>query len=621
MGANTIYGVQVLFQNAALYDAANGDRIAAQRAHIDAAAELGVDVIRFPGDWRMLQPESGATYAQWYVDEVLATLAHAKSLGVSVVMTFAQTPFWATDGSGDPNSQAAIWAPPTGAAADAYANALVLLHDKIEAAGLLDTVNGWEIWNEPNTTTFWPTADLRAGTDVQVAVAHAAEYVALLNTAYDALKATDPSARVLGGALAACDVDYLEAMYAAGAKFDALALHPYTKANPFNGGYAYAPDETSAGDALSQVWSFEYGVNAMRDVLVAHGDAAKGMWFTEFGWSSTNAWGGAGSAEAQAAFLSEALQIIDGWDFVDGAIAYRLFDGQGEEFGMRLADGTLKASGLALKAFLDNHAAPGPVLLGTASADTLLGDANNNIIDGFAGNDHIDGGAGNDVVRGGAGDNNLFGGDGNDILSGGCDSDATSSSNAIRVIIGDAATGAVHTVSQDTGATETTVSSGIRYSSTASGDTAGHWIVGLGGSYATRDLGGNDRIDGGAGDDIVRGGLGADTLSGGAGRDQFDFRSSIELGSTASTRDVILDFVRGDDTINLANLDANALAAGDQAFAWIGTSAFHGVAGELHGVAIAGGLVIEGDHNGDGRADFQIELRSISALSAADFIL
>ena len=170
---------------------------------------------------------------------------------------------------------------------------------------------------------------------MQVELSAAKDYVALLNTAYDALKATDPNAIVLGGSLAACAANYLNSMYAAGAKFDALAIHPYTKANPFDGGKAYAPDETSPFDALSQVWSFETGVNDIRDVMIAHGDTAKAMWFTEFGWSSSASWGGAGSAAQQAAFLDEALHIIEGWDFVDAAIAYRLFDGQGEQFGLR----------------------------------------------------------------------------------------------------------------------------------------------------------------------------------------------------------------------------------------------------------------------------------------------
>ncbi|NOT72726.1 MAG: cellulase family glycosylhydrolase [Hyphomicrobium sp.] len=688
MGKKTVFGVQVLFQNEALYDAAGGNRIAAMKAHIDSAAELGVGMIRFPGDWRALQPESAGSFSQYYVDEVLATIAHAKAQGISIVMTFAQTPFWATSGKGDPNSQAAIWAPPTGAAAKAYADALVLLHDKIEAAGLLDAVKGWEIWNEPNTTTFWPTANLRAGTDVQVDLAAAKDYVALLNTAYDALKATDAKAVVLGGALAACDAGYLNAMYAAGAKFDALALHPYTKANPFNGGKSYAPDETAAGDALSQVWSFKAGVNHMRDVMVAHGDAGKAMWFTEFGWSSTKAWGGAGSAAAQAAFLDEALHIIDGWDFVDAAIAYRLFDGQGEEFGMRAADGTLKAAGEALKTFLAGHLAnaAAPVikgltdlkatatasfekapaaidasladinglyvkagltsgqtfkhLAGSAFADTLKGDAGANVIDGKSGNDRIEGGAGNDVIRGSAGDNWLFGGAGNDQISGGDNCDWIEGGAGADVITGGGYHGHALYWSSKAGVAVNLTSGvnsggdaqgdklsgikavdGSRFGDQLTGSFEDNWLTGLGGGDYLRGLGGKDRIDGGAGNDYILGGHGADLLIGGAGADRFDFDRITDSGLTTALRDQITDFARGQDKIDLSTLDANVRVAGNQAFTWIGANAFHQRAGELHTIRTAGGLFVEGDINGDGRADFQIEVKALAALAAADFVL
>ncbi|MEQ1651635.1 MAG: M10 family metallopeptidase C-terminal domain-containing protein [Hyphomicrobium sp.] len=690
MGKKTVFGVQVLFQNAALYDNAGGNRIDAMKAHVDAAADLGVGMIRFPGDWRALQPDSAGTFSQYYVDEVLATIAHAKAQGISIVMTFAQTPFWATNKSADPNSQAAIWSPPTGAATKAYADALVLMHDKIEAAGLLDAVKGWEIWNEPNTTTFWPTADLRAGTDVQVNVAAAKDYVALLNTAYDALKATDARAVVLGGSLAACDADYLNAMYAAGAKFDALALHPYTKANPFNGGKSYAPDETAAGDALSQVWSFEAGVNAMRNVMVAHGDAAKAMWFTEFGWSSSSAWGGAGNAATQAAFLDEALAIIDGWEFVDAAIAYRLFDGQGEEFGMRNADGTLKPSGHVLKSFLESHAAPAapkaPYVAGltasttsaTASfeaakaavtttiaalndlyvkagvaavatfknmtgsgfSDTLTGDGIANVMDGKAGNDRIYGGAGNDVIRGSGGDNWLFGGDGNDTVWGGGDCDWIEGGAGADTISGGGYHGHVLYWSSKAGVSVNLTTGamsggdaqgdklsgvkavdGSRFADTLIGNATDNWVIGLEGNDRLRGMAGNDRVDGGAGNDYLLGGQGADILIGGAGADRFDFDYSADSRLTAATRDIITDFVRGQDKIDLSSIDANVRIAGNQTFAWIGASAFHKRAGEVHTVKMSGGLFIEGDINGDARADFQIQIKTLTALAATDFVL
>lgn len=652
MGSSTQYGVQVLFQNQVLYDRAGGDVTAGMKAHVDAAAELGVKLIRFPGDWRAMQPDNASSYSADYLKQVTDTLAYAKSLGISVVMTFAQTPFWATSGTGDPDSQAAIWSPPTGAAADAYARALVKLYDTLKAAGLDSTVKAWEIWNEPNTTTFWPTANLRPGTDVQVTLDAAAQYVDLLNTAYDALKAKAPAAVVLGGSLAACDTDYLKAMYAAGAKFDGFALHPYTKANPFHGGVAYGPTQTDAQDELSDVWSFKAGVEAIRALMVANGDAAKQMWFTEFGWSSTSAWGGAGSAATQATFLGEALNIIKGWDFVDAAIAYRLFDGQGEEFGMRTADGALKASGIVFKDFLAHLTSPAtapataaPVAVattinGTNAAEMLNGTDGQNTILGNGGNDRIDGKGGNDVLSGGAGDNWIFGGAGNDRITGGANCDwieggagadamtgggyhghilywSSKAGVSINLLTGKAAGG------DATGDTFSGIIAvdGSQFADALTGNFGDNWLIGLGGNDTLSGLAGADRVDGGAGNDILTGGTGADRLIGGAGRDVFNFDHFAESGLASTTRDVIADFVRGTDRIDLATIDANLLVAGNQALRYIGAQPFHRSAGELHTRATATGLIAEGDVNGDGRADFQIELTGVKALAAADFVL
>ncbi len=556
----------------------------------------------------------------------------------------------------DPNSMEAIWAPPTGASAQAYAQALVAFHGEIEAAGLLDTVKAWEVWNEPNAMDFWSGSNLREGTDVQVALEHAADYAALLNAAYDALKAADPSAVVLGGSLAGCDADYLEALYAAGAKFDALALHPYTKANPFNGGIAYGPEQSDAADPLSQVWSFKTGIESIRAVMAAHGDADKGLWFTEFGWSSSGEWGGAGSAAAQAQFLKEALELIRGWDFVDAAIAYRLFDGNGEEFGMRAEDGTLKPSGQVLKDFLaalnETVGAPGgtqpvtppapsdAVIMGTHKADQLTGTGNANKILGEGGNDRLDGKDGNDTLWGGSGDNWIFGGAGDDRIVGGTDCDWIEGGAGGDTIIGGGYHGHLVYWSSRTGV-QIDLSTGRAAGGDAQGDkfsgiiavdgsefrdvltgnNSANWTIGLGGNDTLRGLGGADRVDGGAGNDFLSGGTGADTLIGGAGRDVFDFDSPADSGKTAASRDLIMDFARGSDRLDLSGIDANARAAGNQAFSFLGSKAFTGKAGELHYLRTGAGLVVEGDVNGDKTADFQITLQRLKLVGQSDFVL
>jgi hypothetical protein len=61
-----------------------------------------------------------------------------------------------------------------------------------------------EIWNEPDISTFW------SGT--------ATQFATLVQRSYAAVKAIDPSITVVLGGLAGTPLDYVEALYAAGAK-------------------------------------------------------------------------------------------------------------------------------------------------------------------------------------------------------------------------------------------------------------------------------------------------------------------------------------------------------------------------------------------------------------------
>jgi serralysin len=79
--------------------------------------------------------------------------------------------------------------------------------------------------------------------------------------------------------------------------------------------------------------------------------------------------------------------------------------------------------------------------------------------------------------------------------------------------------------------------------------------------------------------------------------------------------------------VDLATIDANALASGDQAFSWRGERGFSGAAGELRYVRdnnpgqANDRTIIEGDVNGDRIADFQIELTGLHRLTDHDFLL
>ena len=140
----------------------------------------------------------------------------------------------------------------------------------------------------------------------------------------------------------------------------------------------------------------------------------------------------------------------------------------------------------------------------------------------------------------------------------------------------------------------------------------------------------NDILRGNGGNDTLIGNIGRDNLTGGLGADHFTLMFYYETGTTAATRDLIVDFSRAQgDKIDLAAVDAVLVSGSvaNDAFVFIQTQAFHHVAGELRyeSFNLAGTAndftLISGDINGDAITDFTIELKGIYALQATDFIL
>jgi hypothetical protein len=145
-------------------------------------------------------------------------------------------------------------------------------------------------------------------------------------------------------------------------------------------------------------------------------------------------------------------------------------------------------------------------------------------------------------------------------------------------------------------------------------------VFGRGGHDTIQGMAGDDEIYGEDGNDTLVGGGGADKLYGGLGKDVFAYNNASE--STGASRDLIMDFSRSQgDKISLSAIDANSLLSNNQAFTFIGTSAFSNVAGQLRYETAAGVTTIFGDVNGDGVADLQIQLSGSVPLIASDFVL
>jgi len=266
---------------------------------------------------------------------------------------------------------------------------------------------------------------------------------------------------------------------------------------------------------------------------------------------------------------------------------------------------------------------------GTANADILNGYLGNDLIHGNAGADRIAGGTGNDQLYGDAGNDTITGGLGNDVIVGGAGADIMIGGSGNDVYYADnngdrtqeLANGGLDTVVV---AKNWVLSDNVENllfvahgGNNGVGNALNNSLTGNELANGLAGLAGNDILDGKAGNDILDGGAGTDTLTGGLGADSFRFLS-IGQTTVGAGRDVILDFTHAQgDKIDLHFIDASTKVVGDQAFSFIGAANFSGVAGQLH---FQNGI-LSGDINGDGHADFEIQVKGATALVVTDFVL
>ena len=300
------------------------------------------------------------------------------------------------------------------------------------------------------------------------------------------------------------------------------------------------------------------------------------------------------------------------------------------------------------------------ILVGTIFADTIYGFDGNDDLYGLAGNDTIYGGNGNDWIFGGSGidtlngeigDDLLFGELGNDILNGGAGNDRLDGGIGVDTMAGGTGNdiywvdNAMDVVTELAGAGVDLVNSTVTHTLAANvenlqlldlggaingtgnglanemtGNAFDNVLSGLGGNDVLRGGFGNDTLQGGDGGDRLFGGFGADTMTGGLGADTFVIEGANQTSAFVpfmTIYDRITDFSSAQgDHIDVSAIDANLWVAGNQAFTYIGSNAFTGVAGQLR---FAGGFV-QGDLNGDTLTDFRFEVNAAS-LAAADFML
>ncbi len=271
----------------------------------------------------------------------------------------------------------------------------------------------------------------------------------------------------------------------------------------------------------------------------------------------------------------------------------------------------------------------GQTLRGDDLDNRIFGNGGDDRLYGLDGVDLLDGGSGDDKLYGGRGADRLYGGVGDDALDGGASKDRMEGGRGDDRYVVDNKN---DRVVEAKGAGRDIVLSSIDYKLNKNVEkltlTGGDKIDGKGngldnlirGNKVGNELDGSrgdDRLYGGKGNDDLIGGKGQDDLTGGKGSDDFIFADISESGKGPKNRDVIHDFERGRDTIDLSAIDANENRGREQDFDFIFKQDFSGKAGELRFEK----EILMGDVDGDGRADFHILVDGVSRLGNGDFDL
>lgn len=249
-------------------------------ANIGHLKALGFNWVKFQMPWKDVEPSPGGfSWGMW--DELIGAY---NANGIQVMLSIPKAPNWARPADDDksiegPPQDPVKYAEFVGRVADRY-------RGKAQAI---------EVWNEQN---LWYEAGGRGRIN-------AANYVQLLQASYKAIKSVNQDMIVISGALtpagnvgdlAVDDIDYLNQMYANGAKgyFDVLGSHPSGYNCPALGDWQTVTAQEAGADPghgtfsnRHHSWCFRGTMEGYRNVMAANGDTSKGISPTEFGWAVT----------------------------------------------------------------------------------------------------------------------------------------------------------------------------------------------------------------------------------------------------------------------------------------------------------------------------------------------
>ncbi len=280
------------------------------------AIDLGLNWVKQQVRWELMEPEKGQI--DWSVLDFV--MPSAEKFGIKLLLSVVTAPEWARD----PEVFLGRRGPP--ADPKVYAEFVAKIVERYPGR-----IHAIEIWNEQNIDREWTSVN----------GLNATNYVMLLQTSYETIKAIDPGIIVVSGALSPTgindgvsaynDFNFMDQLIEAGMLewADCVGAHH----NGYNIGpdfrYNEIPDDPNAifrgpFDNPHHSWSFRSTLEGYANRIRSVGKDTK-LCVTKFGWPSAEDLEGVregldfardNTLEEQAAWISQALSNMEEWDFV-----------------------------------------------------------------------------------------------------------------------------------------------------------------------------------------------------------------------------------------------------------------------------------------------------------------
>jgi hypothetical protein len=176
----------------------------------------------------------------------------------------------------------------------------------------------------------------------------------MLRPAYSKAKSINRSVKILAGAMARADGDFLKRLYAYGlrGRHDGVSFHPY------------APTPTSYSGVKRD--SYVQGVPWIQQIVSSYGEGSKGLWLTEVGYSTCSHPTECTSEQTQASHTAKLIDLAQGWSYVRALLIYELRNGgtdialKEQNFGLLRRDFSPKPAYHAFAASVGVSAPPAP---------------------------------------------------------------------------------------------------------------------------------------------------------------------------------------------------------------------------------------------------------------------